>query len=554
MSRWHRHEWDMLPERAFQPRGPHGQMTLEGGGGGGSQVVGYRYYFGLHMGVCRGPVDQMIAIRVGEKLAWWGNITGNTNFYIDNANLFGGEKGEGGIQGWCAARFGAPTQDDNFEIPSSAGAGFGWVGSIDFSLGGAGVTSVAAMTGTPQPNFRGVFTLFYDGLVTALNPYPKKWSVRARRILQGWQPDTKPAWVDTYGQIIMMPADFATLSYDWGDKYIYAMNPAAIIYECLTNREWGRGLHPTAVDGDGSFAAAAQKLFEEGFGLCIKWSRKESIQTFIQTILNHIGASIYTDRRNGLITLKLIRDDYVVSALPRFTPESGLLEVSANDVTSTDDQINEIQVTYRHAVTNENRTVRTDSLGAVMGKYGVVNSSSRNYIGIPTAQLALRVAERDLKAVASNLRRFTFILDRRGYNVYPGQAIRIASPAMNIPETIVRVGKTEDNFRDGKIKVMAVEDVFGLPSESFGGSVGTTWTPPDNTPCVPVHSVFEAPYFMVARYTTASDFAYIDTTSAGLMAVADKGKALNGAYDIAVRTSAPTSDDNPPDTSYNCPI
>lgn len=33
MSRWHRTEFDLLPEQAFQPR-PGGGMTLEGGGGG----------------------------------------------------------------------------------------------------------------------------------------------------------------------------------------------------------------------------------------------------------------------------------------------------------------------------------------------------------------------------------------------------------------------------------------------------------------------------------------------------------------------------------------
>lgn len=35
MSRWHKTEFDMLPEQAFQPR-PGGGMTLEGGGGGNS--------------------------------------------------------------------------------------------------------------------------------------------------------------------------------------------------------------------------------------------------------------------------------------------------------------------------------------------------------------------------------------------------------------------------------------------------------------------------------------------------------------------------------------
>jgi hypothetical protein len=36
MARWHTTEWDLLPEKAFQPRGWRGGMTLEGGKGGGS--------------------------------------------------------------------------------------------------------------------------------------------------------------------------------------------------------------------------------------------------------------------------------------------------------------------------------------------------------------------------------------------------------------------------------------------------------------------------------------------------------------------------------------
>lgn len=527
MSRWHKHDWDLLPERAFQP-GPGGRMTLEGGGGGGSQVIGYRYYFGLHMGVCRGPVDELVAIRVGEKCAWRGSITGSAGFPINNPNLFGGDKGEGGIDGFGITQFGDASQGP--------------------------LAALEQLTGVPQPSFRGMFTLFFDGLVTSLNPYPKAWKMRVRRTLNGWDEGTKPSWVDTYGRITMTPDDFASLPEDqYGDRYIQAMNPAAIIYECLTNRQWGRGLDPGFIDGD-SFAIAAQKLWFEGFGLCLKWSRKETIRGFIQLVLNHCAGTLYTDRTTGLVTLKLIRDDYTTEMLPLFTPETGLLEVSANDVSNSANQVNEVQVKYRHAVTNENRIVRTDSLGGVMGNYGITNSVTKDYSGIPTASLALRVAERELQTLATNLRRYTLTLNRVGYGVYPGQAIRIASIANGIPETVVRVGKIEDDFSGGKIKITAVQDVFGLPSESFGGSVGSSWTPPDNTPCVPFNEVFEVPYFMVARYTSASDFAYVDPTSAAVGVVADKGKPLNGAYDLAVRHGAPVSADNPPDGSYNCPI
>lgn len=39
MSRFHTHDWDMLPEQAFRPRGgKFGPMTLEGGGKGGSSA------------------------------------------------------------------------------------------------------------------------------------------------------------------------------------------------------------------------------------------------------------------------------------------------------------------------------------------------------------------------------------------------------------------------------------------------------------------------------------------------------------------------------------
>ena len=31
-------------------------------------IIGYRYYFDIHMGVGRGPVDELIEVKVGEKV------------------------------------------------------------------------------------------------------------------------------------------------------------------------------------------------------------------------------------------------------------------------------------------------------------------------------------------------------------------------------------------------------------------------------------------------------------------------------------------------------
>ena len=132
-------------------------------GGGGSGVVGYKYSFGIHMGISRGPVDELIEIKVGDKSAWRGSITGNTTLDIDQPGLFGGETGEGGIQGSLLTLFGGPTQ--------------------------TAPTAMGAVLDTPMPGFRRKLTVFFDGIVTMMNPYPKPWKFRVRRALQGWDGD-----------------------------------------------------------------------------------------------------------------------------------------------------------------------------------------------------------------------------------------------------------------------------------------------------------------------------------------------------------------------------
>jgi len=79
-------------------------------GGGGDYTAGYRYLFSLHMGICRGPVDEVVEIRVGDRTAWTGSVTGNTTRQIDAYDLFGGESGEGGVQGPLEFMFGEDDQ------------------------------------------------------------------------------------------------------------------------------------------------------------------------------------------------------------------------------------------------------------------------------------------------------------------------------------------------------------------------------------------------------------------------------------------------------------
>ncbi|EMP4336660.1 TPA: hypothetical protein ACXN47_006374, partial [Pseudomonas aeruginosa] len=118
-----------------------------------AQTVGFRYYFDIHFALGK-KVDEVCAIRASGKTAWKGSITSNGQVRINAPELFGGDKGEGGLDGTLDVLFG---EEDQGVLPR-----------------------LAAMLGGLVPAFRGVTTGFYSGLVTAMNPYPKTWEILRR--------------------------------------------------------------------------------------------------------------------------------------------------------------------------------------------------------------------------------------------------------------------------------------------------------------------------------------------------------------------------------------
>lgn len=95
--------------------------------GGGDYTAGYRYFFGIHMGVCRGPVDEVLEARVGDRTAWFGNVTQTQLVYVDSPNLFGGEDKEGGVQGdmWVLMGDDAQLAPDALASMTSSSGGSG---------------------------------------------------------------------------------------------------------------------------------------------------------------------------------------------------------------------------------------------------------------------------------------------------------------------------------------------------------------------------------------------------------------------------------------------
>lgn len=125
------------------------------GGSSKKVTVGYKYYVGMHMILCHGPVDKLLRIQVDERDAWLGSRDGGA-ITINQPDLFGGESREGGIQG-----------------------------TVDFETGHAGQSQnsyLLSKLGAYVPAFRGVVGMVLRQVYMGLNPYLKKWSFRLSRI------------------------------------------------------------------------------------------------------------------------------------------------------------------------------------------------------------------------------------------------------------------------------------------------------------------------------------------------------------------------------------
>ena len=593
-------------------------------------TVGYRYYMGLHFGLCHGPVDAVKKVIVGERDAWSGYQAASGGVAIYAPELFGGDKREGGIAGQLDVLMGESTQVENAYLVSKLGAAI--------------------------PAFRGILSAVWrGGQVSSNNPYVKPWAFKIKRIQQGWS--TGSAWYPEKAQIAgvacgssviaaelsidaltattdgsvgttytQSPDDSlvievgAGLTYDgwsrWSDdsnpaaaglawecgfavktednvitqyrttRYLTAaaanaaniaagpvvltghssytifihdtppednrgglslrisatngnidMNPAHIIYQCLTDSEWGMG-YPTTAISSASFTAAADTLYSEGFGLSMLWNHQETIESFIKIILDHIGGILYVDPASGAFALKLIRADYVVGSLPQYGPET-LISASDYQRQAWGETINEITVVYTNPCSGKDTAATVQDIANIQTQGGVV-AQTRNYPGIRNSAIAQRVALRDLQSASTPLARIKLTATRAAWQVFPGAVFRLSWPEYGIADVVYRaLAVNRGTLQNGEIIIDAVEDVFGLPSATYLVDQPSEWEDPSNAPAVaPYRKLLETPYWDLARNLTEADLSYVDSLSGYLetLAVRPSGDATN--YSIYDRVGA----------------
>lgn len=481
-------------------------------GGKSGSTVGYHYIFSVLFGVGRGPVNCLTHIKVADKIAWEGGASDNSIRTINQPDLFGGKSKEGGIQGIFRNFMGRTNQ----VLPGASGTTF--VGTTGPYMSGV-LPDVKASLGGNVGEMRGRHMVWFDGLMSSMNPYIKEWQFRRWRTTAGWAEDTP--WYPEKATIYLK------------DGAIRAMNPSHIIYQCITDPAWGRGRDPGELD-ENSFIAAANTFCSEGFGLCLHWMRSDEIGNFIKTVIDHAAGVMYTDRETGLINLKLIRDDYDPALIPHFTIDSGLLSITEDDAGSSDAIVDEVIVTGKDPITDQQIEGRSHNL-AVRRFRGGATTSKVEYLGLPTIELCNRVAERDRNAGAAGLRKFTVRLDRAGFRIHPGAVFRITYLPRGLQGIVLRAGEIDDgNMINGEIVIKCVQDVFSLPLTSFVTPVENTYAQ-DQEPEVADAELFEASYRDLYLRMSSGDLAVIGEGDAMIATAAARPKVTTTGYNMIAR-------------------
>ena len=558
---------------------------MGGGKGGGGEMEVTEYFMSLHYGICT-SVDNLLAIYVGEKEAWSGDVSAEEDIEIDKRELFGGSKKEGGVNGRAYFLPGGPTQVMPAVLATKLGRttetcpGFRGVASLFFyggitsgsfwfvplSMIGSG-SRTGFLWGSNNPYLRTIWmrvrrvpkgealperlryiastgaSISRNGFQVTVNGVTATLTIGSAELVNGHEILLETDGIEVDGTLITIDPVAETITigsveYEMdsfgavGTSTLNVQassatqctvstaggldgNPAAIIYECLTNTEWGMGGPASGVNIE-SFIASAETLLGERFGMSLQWTRQMLIEEFVSEVLDHILAVLFVNPSDGLWTLKLLRGDYEIGDLP-------VLDATNCRITSFDrkawgETVNEIVVTWTNPENEQEETISAQDLSNITIQ-GAVVSDSRNYYGIRNPELAMFCAKRDLASASAPLAAFDLEIDRSAWDFIPGGCAVLNYPEHGISGLVIRLGKI-DYGKPGApaIKTTAVEDIFALPIAAYTVPDSSQWTDPSAGPSPMAYSrVMTAPlYFSLANISPGDidSFDYPDVMAA----------------------------------------
>lgn len=484
-----------------------------------NQIVGYLYYMGLHMVICKGfsewevahgsglyeimfddkhlerfgkppryPLGEYLAgFRVKAKMANQYTQTeinpGTSSQYrellLSDTILFGGEDDGGGVEGNAKFYYGLKDQ------PTSA--------------------YLSSNFGTEAPAFKGYAGVVFEGFYFGTRPTLPKISFIVRRY----------------------PGMFCEGFHNINNN----ANPVAIIADLFTNKEYGLGRDVSEID-EASFRAVAQKLHAEGLGLSLLYDSQQSAIDAINDVLQHIDGITFIHPVTGKFTIELNRPDYNLEDLPSFDA-SHIVDLTI-ERKSWEELTNEIEVKF----VNRANDFKEDSIivrnpANIRVRSGQIKRVALDMYGLNNANAASVVGSRVLKAESYPLAVLNMTTDRISWDLRPGSIIKVNHEELGIQNMPCRVLSIKGGtLQDGTIEMDLIEDVFGIEDTDFQIS-GGEWVPPSvNAVELARVKLVETPYHVNGLETTS------------VLALASRGSNSTTGFTTARKTGDTIAETN----------
>lgn len=236
-------------------------------------------------------------------------------------------------------------------------------------------------------------------------------------------------------------------------------NPINVLWDLLKTKFGKLGL-PTTVLDPLSFGIAAVRVYTEGLGYSRAIENAGDGSSYITEILEHVDGVIYEDPADGLLKIKLIRNDYNPATLIEINKTNCIDLVNYN--ISPAGVPNAVRVVYTDRSTDyqDNSEVAKNPANAV-GQSNQVRWLVKRFPGVTTGAQAYKMAVRELAAECRIIEKCRALVDRTFKDITPGDVVKVTWTGPDIAGRVFRVAAVDRGTLDNPtIGLDLISDYF----------------------------------------------------------------------------------------------
>lgn len=440
------------------------------------RTASYKHFAGFAYGISHGPIDGIRTVWIDDKEAFNGSSSnaGNT-ITIDKPKMWGGEHELGGLYAVCDIVQGNywPTQLVNPYLASQ-------------------VTDAPAYSGKSLFIWRGYSSL-NSGYFAAT-------------------PSDSPLVRPIALEVCRFPDNLGVSSYKQCGSDSLDANPAEVAYEWITNRVYGGRLSASRIDL-ASFQDGAQTHFTEGLGISFEINREYDVESALQDISAMADVAIHGTLQSGTLKYKPIRRTYSIPALPVLRhgndssvtdkSEFNVIEIDGHELGTWKGTSNDFTLEYVNR-SNKYQTEKQPAFDSANREIqGRTVTSNKQFRGVALPGTAALIATREMRAESFPRPTLTLYVNRQAAwdednsrYIEPGDVRKLISYKYGWTKILrvleVGIGKEDDS----RVRLVCVEDVFGVSAAAFADSGSGGFTYPLDAIAITDYEIQDAPYFL----------------------------------------------------------